>query len=117
MSVSEYKEGDLLQLYFESGKHEIIKGHVSIEHCQEQLDEHFGDRKALFIEHRYGHWVNGKDDLGNKKQYLYERTEYGLFRMKITCVIYGPKEINEEVINLLADAMRGCCRKVDEIKK
>lgn len=84
--MAKYQHGELIVLYFDEYNHpEYIKGEVSLEDAQKAVREHFGDDKLVTeISHKYAFWGVGQDEMGEHCSMLYDRTEPGRGRFKVT---------------------------------
>ena len=85
--AKKYKDGEYMAVYNDCyPSYEIVKGWSDKAHCQKKISQEFGEgeKKVCRIEHKYGFWGVGLDDMGEPCQLLYEREEPGRGRFKIT---------------------------------
>lgn len=87
--MSKYNNGEHISLHFEDYENEeFFKGHLTEDECRTALFESCGyDCEVVKIKrYAYAFWGIGFDSSGDRWQALYERSEGGRGRFKVTVI-------------------------------
>lgn len=87
--MAHYKEGDHIFLTFEDyNNEEYFKGWLTLGECSEAIKVTYGGDCDVIrvIKHTYAFWGIGNDICGEPQQFLYERSNRGRGRFKVTIV-------------------------------
>ena len=86
--MSRYQDGEYIHLYFSDDPcWRLFKGWHEVEHCQAGLVKFEGEEYAprvVRVQHTYGFWGVGLDEMGERGQMFYPRDEPGRGRFKVT---------------------------------